>query len=137
MYGMHIVIAGGGRVGSQTASHLADDGHSVTVIESHEPTARTVPESDLIDVVVGDAVSPDTIGEVSMERADVFAALTGDTNANVAACYIAQTGASSLKTVMRIGADDEREYGDHEAIDAVVFPEAVGAENATRQILSP
>ncbi|MFB6168169.1 MAG: TrkA family potassium uptake protein [Haloferacaceae archaeon] len=132
---MHVVIAGGGRVGSQTASHLAAAGHSTTVIESHGPTARKLSESDLIDVVVGDAVSPDTIEEVSIERADVFAALTGDTNANVAACYIARTGASSLKTVMRIGADDEREYGNHEAIDAVVFPEAVGAENAARHVL--
>lgn len=134
---MHVVIAGGGRVGSQTASHLADDGHSTTVIENHEPTADKIPESDLIEVVIGDAVSPDTLEGVSLERVDVFAALTGDTNANVAACYIAQTGSSSVKTVMRIGSDDEREYGGHEAIDAVVFPEAVGAENATKQILKP
>ena len=134
---MHVVIAGGGRVGAQTAAHLVDDGHSATVIESHEPTANGVPDSDLIEVVIGDAVSPDTLQKVSMEQADVFAALTGDTNANVAACYIAQTGSRSIKTVMRIGSDDEREYGDHEAIDAVVFPEAVGAEDATERILQP
>jgi Trk K+ transport system NAD-binding subunit len=78
---------------------------------------------------------PETIGKVPMERADVFAALTGDTNANVAACYIARTGVDSIKTVMRIGSDDEREYSGHDAIDAVVFPEAVGAETATKQIL--
>lgn len=134
---MHVVIAGGGRVGSQTATHLAEDGHHTTVIENHEPTAATVPESELIDVVIGDAVSPETFEAVSMDEADVFAALTGDTNANVAACYIARTGTDSLKTVMRIGADNERKYGDHDAIDAVVFPEAVGAENATKQILQP
>jgi trk system potassium uptake protein TrkA len=132
---MHVVIAGGGRVGAQTAAHLADNGHSTAVIENHEPTAEKIPTSDLITVVIGDAVSPETLEEVSMERADVFAALTGDTNANVAACYIARTETSLLKTVMRIGSDDEREYGDHEAIDAVVFPEAVGAENATKRIL--
>ena len=134
---MHIVIAGGGRVGSQTATHLAEDGHSTTVIENHEPTASRLPDSDLIEVVIGDAVAPETIEQVPMERADVFAALTGDTNANVAACYIARTGVESIKTVMRIGSDDEREYGDHDAIDAIVFPEAVGAENATREILQP
>ena len=38
---------------------------------------------------------------------------------------------------MRIGSDEEREYSGHEAIDAVVFPEVVGAENATKQILQP
>lgn len=134
---MHVVIGGGGRVGSQTATHLAADGHSTTIIESHEPTANEVPESDLIEVVLGDAVSPETFREVSIDRTDVFAALTGDTNANVAACYIARTRSPSIKTVMRIGSDDEREYGDHEAIDAVIFPEAVGAESATKQILQP
>jgi trk system potassium uptake protein TrkA len=134
---MHIVIAGGGRVGSQTATRLAGDGHSTSVIESHEPTANKIPESNLIEVVIGDAVSPETIEQVPMERADVFAALTGDTNANVAACYIARTGVDSVKTVMRIGSDDEREYSEHDAIDAVVFPEAVGAETATKQILQP
>lgn len=134
---MHVVIAGGGRVGSQTAAHLSDDGHSVSVIESHEPTADKLPESELVEVVIGDTVSPDIIQQVPMERADVFAALTGNTNANVAACYIARTGVDSIKTVMRIGSDDEREYGDHEAIDAIVFPEAVGAETATKQILQP
>jgi trk system potassium uptake protein TrkA len=134
---VHVVIAGGGRAGSQTATHLAANGHSATVIESHEPTADRVPESELIEGVVGDAVSPETFEEVSIEGADVFAALTGDTNANVAACYIAKTGSDSLKTVMRIGSDSERECGDHEEIDVVAFPEAVGAKDATKQILQP
>ena len=134
---MHVIIAGGGRVGSQTATHLAEEGHSVTVIESHEPTADKLPESDLVEVVVGDVVSPEILERTPVERAEVFAALTGDTNANVAACYMARTGTDSIKTVMRIGADDEREYDDHDAIDAVVFPEAIGAENATRRILQP
>ena len=134
---MHVIIAGGGRVGSQTATHLAEEGHSVTVIESHEPTADKLPESDLVEVVIGDVVSPEILERTPVERAEVFAALTGDTNANVAACYMARTGTDSIKTVMRIGADDEREYDDHDAIDAVVFPEAIGAENATRRILQP
>lgn len=134
---MHVVIAGGGRVGAQTATHLAEEGHRATVIESHEPTAEAVPDSELIEVVIGDAVSPNTISGVDLDTADVFAALTGDTNANVAACYIASAGDGSIRTLLRIGADDERAYGNHEAIDAVVFPEAVGAANATEQILQP
>jgi hypothetical protein len=67
-------------------ANLADDGRSTTVVESHEPTAHSAPESDLTTVVVGDAVSPDTLEKVPMKRTDAFAALTGDTNANVAAC---------------------------------------------------
>lgn len=133
---MHIVIAGGGRVGAQTASRIAENGHTTTVVENDETTAQAVPRSDGIRVVVGDAVSPETFDEVELEDADVFAGLTGDTNANVAACYIAQSGQENMKTIARIGADEERQYGEHDAIDAVVFPEAAGAENAAEQILS-
>jgi trk system potassium uptake protein TrkA len=133
---MHVVIAGGGRVGSQTAVHLSDNGHTATVIESHEGTAQGVPQREAIDVVIGDAVSPETFDGIDLERADVFAGLTGDTNANIAACYIARSGREELNTVVRIGTDSERQYGDHDAIDAIVFPEAVGARNATEQILS-
>ena len=132
---MHILVAGGGRVGAQTAEHLASEGHTVTVVESHEPTAQAVPDADGVEVVVGDAVSPDTIRELPVTDAEVFAALTGDTNANVAACHIVTAMDDTMKTLLRIGADAEREYGDHEAIDAVVFPEAVGAATATEQIL--
>lgn len=71
-----------------------------------------------------------------VESADVFAGLTGDTNANIAACYIARSGQESLTTVVRIGTDSERQYGEHDAIDAIVFPEAIGARNATDLILS-
>ena len=107
----------------------------MTVVESHEPTADRIPEFDLIEVVLGDDTSPEVLEQAPMERAAVFAALTGDTNANVTACYMAQTGPGSIGTVMRIGSDDEREYDNHDAIDAVVFPGAVGAENATNRIL--
>jgi trk system potassium uptake protein TrkA len=133
---MHVVIAGGGRVGAQTASRIADSGHTATVIENDETTAQGVPQRDRIHVVVGDAVSPETFDAVELEEAEVFAGLTGDTNANVAACYIAQSGKESIHTIARIGAESERQYGDHDAIDAVVFPEAAGAKNAIKLILS-
>jgi Trk K+ transport system NAD-binding subunit len=133
---VYIVIAGGGRVGAQTASRVVDEGATATVIENDETTAQDVPQRDSIQVIVGDAISPETYDAVDLETADVFAGLTGDTNANVAACYIAASGGGDLKTIARIGTDDERQYGDHDAIDAVVFPEAAGAENATKLILS-
>ncbi len=133
---MHVVIAGGGRVGAQTASRLADNGHTATVIENDQTTAQAVPEREGVRVVVGDAVSPETFDEAELGEADVFAGLTGDTNANVAACYIARSGDENIKTIVRIGADEEREYGEHDAIDGVIFPEAAGAENATKLILS-
>jgi trk system potassium uptake protein TrkA len=133
---MHVVIAGGGRVGAQTAVNLSDDGHTTTVVENDQETAQRIPQREAIEVIVGDAVSPETLVDVDLESADVFAGLTGDTNANIAACYIARSGEEALMTVVRIGADSERRYGDHDAIDAIVFPEAVGARNATDLILS-
>jgi hypothetical protein len=98
---MHVIVAGGGRVGAQTAVHLSDDRHTVTVVENDEATVQGVPQREAIDVVVGDAVSPETFD-------DVFAGLTGDTNANIVACYIARSGQEALTTIVRIGTDSER-----------------------------
>lgn len=131
---MHVVIAGGGRVGAQTARYLVDCGHTATIIEQTESMAADLPTGDGVEVVVGDAVSPKPFETVALDRAEVFAALTGDTNVNVAACYIAQSGDESVRTVARIAQEDEREYNSHDAIDAVVFPEAAGAATATKLI---
>ncbi len=128
---MHVVIAGGGRVGAQTARYLVDRGHTATIIEQAESMVANLPTDDGIEVIVGDAVSPEPFETVALGRAEVFAALTGDTNVNVAACYIAQSGDESVRTVARIAREDEREYNSHDAIDAVVFPEAAGAATAT------
>jgi len=51
------VIAGGGRVGKQTAENLADQGHDVLLIESDEERVETLSDAYIGPVIHGDATA--------------------------------------------------------------------------------
>ena len=74
-----VIIAGGGRVGFETAELLADHGHDVTIIERDERVVDEIADEWVATVIRGDATDPGIIEQAGIERADVVAALTGET----------------------------------------------------------
>jgi trk system potassium uptake protein TrkA len=130
---LNIIIAGGGRVGFQTAEFLADQGHDVTIIERDQEVVDTIADEWLATVITGDATNPDIIEQADIERADVIAALTGETGLNLAVCLAATELAPGIRTVARI----ERSAGNAYTrfVDAVVFPERAGARVAANEIV--
>ena len=52
------VIAGGGRVGKQTAENLADQGHDVPLIESDEDRVEALSDAYIGPVIHRDATRP-------------------------------------------------------------------------------
>jgi trk system potassium uptake protein TrkA len=127
------IIAGGGRVGFQTAEILADLGHDVTIIEQDEGVVSEIADEWTATVIRGDATNPDIIEEASIERADAIAALTGETGLNLAVCLAARELTPDIRTVARI----DRAAGESYArfVDAVLFPERAGARVAANEIL--
>jgi trk system potassium uptake protein TrkA len=130
---LDIVIAGGGRVGFQTAELLADRGHDVTIIERDERIVSELAEEWMATVIQGDATNPNIIEEAGIERADAIAALTGETGLNLAVCLAASELAPDIRTVARI----ERSTGEAYTrfVDAVLFPERAGARVAANEIV--
>ncbi|MDT3433679.1 TrkA family potassium uptake protein [Haloarcula sp. 1CSR25-25] len=130
---LDIIIAGGGRVGFQTAEILADRGHDVTIIERDERMVSDIADQWIATVIQGDATNPDIIEQAGIERADVIAALTGETGLNLAVCLAAAELAPDIRTVARI----DRTGGDAYTrfVDAVVFPERAGSRVAANEIL--
>lgn len=130
---LDIIIAGGGRVGFQTAEFLADHGHDVTIIERDEQTVSEIADQWLATVITGDATNPDIIEQADIEGADAIAALTGETGLNLAVCLAATELSPGIRTVARI----ERSTGDAYTrfVDAVVFPERAGARVAANEIV--
>jgi trk system potassium uptake protein len=86
---MRIVIAGCGRVGSQLAIWLAEDGHDVTVIDKRESTLRSLGRGFNGVYLVGEAYDVSVLGEAGMDEADVFLAVTDSDNANLMAAEVA------------------------------------------------
>ena len=130
---LNIIIAGGGRVGFQTAQMLADHGHDVTIIERDERIVSDIADEWMATVIEGDATNPDIIEQAGIERADVIAALTSETGVNLAVCLAANELVPDIRTVARI----DREAGESYTrfVDAVLFPERAGARTAVSEIL--
>jgi trk system potassium uptake protein TrkA len=130
---LDIVIAGGGRVGFQTAEILANRDHNVTIIERDERIVSEIADEWIATVIQGDATNPDIIEQAGIERADAIAALTGETGLNLAVCLAAAELSPEIRTVARI----ERSTGEAYTrfVDAVLFPERAGARVAANEIV--
>jgi trk system potassium uptake protein TrkA len=129
----NVIIAGGGRVGSQTAKILVDRGHDVTVIERDEDTISELADEWMVTIINGDATDPGIIEQAGIDRADVIAGLTGQTGVNMAVCQAGTELAPDIRTVARIERDVGNGYS--QLVDAVLFPERAGARVAANEIL--
>jgi len=123
-----VIIAGGGRVGFETAALLADHGHDVTIIERDDRIVDEIANEWVATVIEGDATDPGIIEQAGIERADVIAALTGETGLNLGVCLAASELAPEIRTVARIERATGQEYT--RFVDAVIFPEHAGARVA-------
>jgi trk system potassium uptake protein TrkA len=128
-----VIIAGGGRVGFQTAEILADRGHDVTIIERDEDVVAEIADEWVATVIQGDATNPEIIEQAGVERADAVAALTGDSGLNLAVCLAASQLKPGIRTVARIDRAAGESYT--RFVDAVLFPERAGARVAANEVL--
>jgi len=89
---MYVVIAGGGRTGSQLAGLLIAENYQVRLIE-HRPEilARLHRELPTEVIYEGDPVYPHVLGQVRLSEADVFVAATADDATNLVVCYLARS----------------------------------------------
>jgi trk system potassium uptake protein TrkA len=130
---LDIIVAGAGRVGSQTARHLANSGHDVMIIERDEDVVSKIADEWFATVIHGDATDPDILEQAGVEDADVIASLTGETGLNLAVCMASSELSPGIRTVARI----ERDVGEGylRFVDAVIFPERAGSRLAANEIV--
>jgi len=130
---LDVLIAGGGRVGFQTAAILANRDDDVTIIEQDEDVVDEIADEWVATVIRGDATNPEILTQAGVDDADAVAALTGLTGLNLAVCMAAKEMNPDIRTVARI----EREAGEAYTrfVDAVLFPERAGAKMAANEIV--
>ncbi|MEA1931719.1 potassium channel family protein [Halohasta litorea] len=131
---MRFIIIGAGRVGLRTARVLRQEGHEVTLVERDAEKADRA-RGLTFEVVDGDGSRESVLQDAGVADADAVGALTGDLNANFAACLIAKH--HGCRTVMRIDEDYREEiyqqYADE--VDEIVYPERLGAIGAKNALL--
>ncbi|HXK70203.1 MAG TPA: TrkA family potassium uptake protein, partial [Caldisericia bacterium] len=124
---MYAIIAGCGLVGSRVATMLSRDGHNVSIIDKN-PDAfnRLPPEFDGL-TLVGMGFDEEILKNAGIEKADVFAALTDDDNANIMASAVAKNIFGVKRAIARVF-DPGREKTFKELGLEIVTPTVLGAE---------
>lgn len=102
---MLVIIAGGGRTGTQLASLLVAQHHQVHLIEfRQEVLARIHRELPTESVYEGHPLDLRTLEQVGIRQAQVLVACTINDTDNLALCYMARTVYQVPRTIARINA---------------------------------
>lgn len=112
---MLIVIAGCGRVGSDLAKSLSEDGHDVSVIAADQGRLTRLGDSFNGRTEVGLPYDVKTLRRADIEFADAFVAVTPNDNANLMAVQVAKKVFGVPRTIARL--DDPARADAYRALD--------------------
>jgi trk system potassium uptake protein TrkA len=100
---MFVIIAGGGRTGSQLGILLLSEGHRVKLIENRrELLARLHQELPTESVYEGNPTNPAVLEQAGIREANVVAACTAEDATNLAFCFLARKVFGVRRTIARI-----------------------------------
>jgi len=102
MVTVHIVVVGCGRVGSELATQLSEDGHSVVIIDKNANSFRRLGQSFTGQRITGSGFDRVVLSQAGAGEADGFAAVTNGDNTNILCARIAQSTYSIQNVVARI-----------------------------------
>jgi len=123
---IYIVISGGGKVGSFLAWQLSERKHTVCVIEKDEGRCEKLATSTRAMVINGDACDYRYQEEARVDRAAVFAAVTGDDDDNLVACQLAKTSFDVPRVVARVNNPKNERIFNLMGIDAISSTTIIG-----------
>jgi trk system potassium uptake protein TrkA len=101
-YDVNVVIMGSGRVASELATLLDQEGHAVVVIDLEATQFTRLPESFGGKTVLGDATDEEVMRKAGLASADAFIALTRNDDRNAMAAQIAKHIFGVRKVICRI-----------------------------------
>jgi trk system potassium uptake protein TrkA len=99
---MNVVIMGCGRVGARVASLLDQNGHKITVVDTHSTAFERLAHDYAGDTVIGTGIDEDILRIAGIEKADAFIAVTNHDNRNLMAAQVAQTIFNVPQVIVRI-----------------------------------
>ncbi len=141
---MNIIICGAGRVGFTIAKILAEQNHSITIIDQSSDDIQKINESLDVKAIVGKATSPSVLDKANTNDADMIIAVTRNDEINMLICQIAY---SIFKVPKKIARIRSQEYLDPKfsglfnkenlPIDYVISPEIEIAKSIQRKLEAP
>jgi len=99
---MNIMIVGCGRVGSQLAVLLSQEGHNVTIIDKNADSLRRLGGTFNGVTAVGNAFDEKLLRELKIEKQDAFVSVTSGDNTNLMASQIARKMFKVPRVIARV-----------------------------------
>ena len=128
---MRTVIVGCGRVGSNLARWLSQEGDEVAVVDFSEAAFNRLGEDFTGEMIFGSAVDEDILRRAGTERAEAFVAVTNADTTNIMAAQLAQHEFGVKKVVCRIY-DPAQAALYHELGLETICPTTMGADKVKR-----
>lgn len=97
-----MIVVGCGRVGSELAVSLEQDGHTVAVIDKNRNAFRRLPERFTGRAVLGFGFDRDHLEQAGISEAGALAAVTSGDNSNILTARIARETYEIANVVARI-----------------------------------
>ena len=99
---MNIMIVGCGRVGSQLALLLSQEGHNVTIIDKKDESFKRLGGSFNGIAVTGNGFDEKLLKELKIEKQDAFVSVTSGDNTNLMASQIAKKMFKVPRVIARV-----------------------------------
>jgi trk system potassium uptake protein TrkA len=130
---VHIVIVGGGLVGSTVAGKLAQDGHDVTLVEADPSKLQELTGELDIQSVQGNGATATVLRQAGAKQADLVVATTNSDEANMTVGLLATSLFRVPRVVVRLRDPNHAEgfklIGQHDPGNCVaVNPEAAAVD---------
>lgn len=98
---VHIVVVGCGRVGSELAMQLSEEGHSVVIVDKNRDAFRRLTRFHG-KTLLGSGFDRDILFQAEASQADALAAVTSGDNTNILCARIARDNYHIKNVVARI-----------------------------------
>ena len=99
---MYVIIVGCGRVGSQLAKLLSNEGHDVVVVDKKQVSLDRLGETFNGVTLVGNGFDLALLKQAGIEKADAFCAVTNGDNTNLISAQVARKIFNVPKVIARV-----------------------------------
>ena len=128
---MNIIIAGAGEVGFHLSKLLAQESHSIVIIDHDKKALGKASHNLDVSTIKGDVTSIKTLEIAGAKKADLLIAVTSSQQTNILSCTIGKKFGIK-KCIARISNSEllpRKDTFDLSTIgiDEVIYPEALGA----------
>ncbi len=100
--GMHAIIVGCGRVGSELTIQLGRAGHDITIIDKRSSAFDRLPPGFNGRTIVGIGFDRDVLEDAGIKEAEAFIAVTNGDNSNILSARVAREHYHVPKVIARI-----------------------------------